>query len=84
MTDEEFIDLWNHVTKDELDDCDKAQEELAVCCNFCLELGNAGLRIPWKEFPEDYRRRMMTALLLRLAGTTPREIFNKINNIGRM
>lgn len=84
MTDKEFIDLWNQVTKTELDDCDKVQDELATCCNFCLELGNAGLRIPWKDFPENYRRQMMTALLLRLTGTTPKEIIGKIENLGRM
>ena len=84
MTDKEFIDLWNQVTREELNDCDRVQEELAACCCFCLELGNAGLRISWKEFPENYRRRMMTALLLRLAGTTPKEIFGKIKNIGRV
>lgn len=84
MTDKEFVDIWNEVTRAELDECDKVQNELAVCCNFCLELGNAGLRIPWKEFPENYRRLMAIALLLRLAGTTPREIFGKIKNLGRM
>ena len=84
MTDKEFIEMWNKVTREEMGDCEKMQTELATCCNFCLELSNTGLCIPWKDFPESYRRTMMTALLLRLTGKKPRDIINEIKNIGRI
>lgn len=83
MVDKEFVDLWNQITQDEMSDCDRMQNELSACCSFCLELSNTGLRIPWKDFPENYRRTMMTALLLRLAGKTPKSIIKEIENIGR-